>query len=149
MPITIGDFQQIAKKTFIKSFQYQIDKHDFLHRKFKLDFSGIQTGVERRANLPMDHHVGYHTIWNHSDCAVICFGPLLLHFYNIFTLYWSITFSPRLILVFYKPHSHPNGFYWGHQCSLTHTLANSINVFNMQSSDDCNRKEPGLKPDCL
>ena len=97
----------------------------------------------------MDHHVGYHTIWNHSDCAVICFGPLLLHFYNIFTLYWSITFSPRLILVFYKPHSHPNGFYWGHQCSLTPTPANSINVFNMQSSDDCNRKEPGLKPDCL
>ena len=36
--------------------------------------------------------------------------------------------------VFKKPHSHPNGFYWGHQCS-----SNSIQVSIMQS-DNCNRK---------
>ena len=73
------------------------------------------------------------------------------HCYCIFIIFSLCTgqLPFRQDLVFYKPHSHPNGFYWGHQCSLTHTLANSINVSNMQSSDDCNRKEPGLKPDCL
>jgi len=29
---------------------------------------------------------------------------------------------------FLKPHSHPNGFYWGHQCSWTLTPDNSMQV---------------------
>ena len=42
---------------------------------------------------------------------------------------------------FLKPHSHRNGFYWGHQCSWTLTLtpANSVQVPNMQDYDP-NRK---------
>ena len=35
--------------------------------------------------------------------------------------------------------SHPNGFYWGHQCSWTLTPANSMQVSIMQS-ENCNRK---------
>ena len=30
---------------------------------------------------------------------------------------------------FYQPRSHPNGFYWGQQCSWTLTPANSMQVF--------------------
>ena len=40
---------------------------------------------------------------------------------------------------FFKPHSHPNGFYCGHQCSWTLTPANSIQVSIIQS-DNCNWK---------
>ena len=29
---------------------------------------------------------------------------------------------------FLKPHSHPNGFIWEHQCSWTLTIANSMQV---------------------
>ena len=32
-----------------------------------------------------------------------------------------------------NPLSHPNDFYWGHQCSWTLSPANSIQVSNMQS----------------
>ena len=35
---------------------------------------------------------------------------------------------------FLKPHSHPNGFYWVHQCSWTLT-ANSMQVSIMQFDD--------------
>ena len=42
-------------------------------------------------------------------------------------------------LVFFKPHSHHNDFYWGRQCSWTLTLANSMQVSIMQF-DNCNRK---------
>ena len=45
---------------------------------------------------------------------------------------------------FIKPHSHPNGFYWGHQCSWTLTLAKSMKVSIMQS-DDRNRIVWNLK----
>ena len=45
---------------------------------------------------------------------------------------------------FIKPHSNPNGFYWGHQCSWTLTPANSMQVSIMQF-DNCNRKKPGSK----
>ena len=38
-----------------------------------------------------------------------------------------------VVVVFFKPHSHPNGFYWGHQCSWTLTPANSLQVTIMQS----------------
>ena len=41
--------------------------------------------------------------------------------------------------IFLKPHSHPSGFYWGHQCSWTLTPANSMQVSIMQF-DNCNRK---------
>ena len=40
---------------------------------------------------------------------------------------------------FLKPHSHPNCFYWGHQCSWILTPANSMQVSIMQF-DNCNRK---------
>ena len=39
--------------------------------------------------------------------------------------------------IFLKPHSHPNGFYWGHHWTLT--PANSMQVPIMQS-DNCNIK---------
>ena len=42
-------------------------------------------------------------------------------------------------LFYIKPHYHPNGFYWGHQCSWTLTPANSMQVSIMQF-DNCNRK---------
>ena len=45
-------------------------------------------------------------------------------------------------LMFFKRHSHPNGLYWGHQCSWILTPANSMQVSNMQS--DCNRKQACL-----
>ena len=35
-------------------------------------------------------------------------------------------------LFFLKPHFHPNGFYWGNQCSRTLTPANSMQVSIMQ-----------------
>ena len=38
---------------------------------------------------------------------------------------------------FFKPLSHPNGFYWGHQSLWTFTPANSM------QSNDRNRKKPG------
>ena len=41
--------------------------------------------------------------------------------------------------VFITPLSHPNGFYWVHQCSWSLAPANSMQVSNIQS-DDCNRK---------
>ena len=40
---------------------------------------------------------------------------------------------------FYKPHSHQNGFYWGHQTSWTLTPVNSMQV-TIEQSDDSNRK---------
>ena len=43
---------------------------------------------------------------------------------------------PRFL---YKLHSHPNGFYCGHQCSWTLTPDNSMQVPIMHSSN-CNRK---------
>ena len=43
-----------------------------------------------------------------------------------------------------KPHSHPDGFYWNHQCSWTLTSANSMRVYIMQT-DDCYRKWQGLR----
>ena len=46
----------------------------------------------------------------------------------------------------YNPHSHPNGFYQGHQCSWTLTPANTIQVSIMQF-DNCNRKYPCLWQD--
>ena len=42
-----------------------------------------------------------------------------------------------------KPHSHPNGFNWGHQCSWTLTPAKNMQVSVIQY-DDHNRKVPGL-----
>ena len=44
---------------------------------------------------------------------------------------WN-NFQPTLdatfecFLIFLKPHSHRNGFYWGHQCSWTLTPANRM-----------------------
>ena len=43
------------------------------------------------------------------------------------------------MISFYKAHSHPNGFYYGHKCSWTLTQPNSMQVSIMQS-DDRNRK---------
>ena len=40
---------------------------------------------------------------------------------------------------FFKPHYHPYGFYWGHQCSWTLTPANSMQVSIMQF-DNFNKK---------
>ena len=39
--------------------------------------------------------------------------------------------SDRQIVI--NPHSHPNGFYWSHQCSLTLTPANSMQVSSSKS----------------
>ena len=44
--------------------------------------------------------------------------------------------------VLYKPHSHPNGFYWSHQCSCSLTPANRIQTSITQSCNH-NRIEPG------
>ena len=60
---------------------------------------------------------------------------------NILLLSWvAFEYVPRLTrtLVFITP-QHPNGFYWGHQCSWTFAQANGMEVSNMQS-DDCKRK---------
>ena len=52
----------------------------------------------------------------------------------------AIAYTRKLRYFFYlKPHSHPNGFYWGHQCSWTLAPANSMQVSIMQF-DNCNRK---------
>ena len=41
----------------------------------------------------------------------------------------------KIFFFFFKPHSHSNGVYWGHQCSWTFTPANSIQVSIMKSDD--------------
>ena len=41
------------------------------------------------------------------------------------------SFMTRVIF-YIKHHSHPNGFYWGHQCSWTLAPANSMQVSIMQ-----------------
>ena len=51
----------------------------------------------------------------------------------------SITMTLICGSILLKPHSHPNGFYWGHQLPRTLTPANSMKVSIMQS-DNCNRK---------
>ena len=52
----------------------------------------------------------------------------------------GLCYLPNTIMIFFiKPHSHPNGFYWGQQCSWTLTPANSMQVSIMQF-DNCNRK---------
>ena len=45
------------------------------------------------------------------------------------------------VYLFLKPHSHLNGFYWGHQCSWIAAPANIVQAFKMQS-DDLNWTQP-------
>ena len=49
--------------------------------------------------------------------------------------------APVKHIIYMNPHSHPDGFYWGHQCSWTLAAANSMQVSNMQS-DDRQRNQP-------
>ena len=58
---------------------------------------------------------------------------------NLDTEYFADLVRTDLFLFYIKPHSHPNGFYWGHQCSWTLTPANSMQVSIMQF-DKSNRK---------
>ena len=51
--------------------------------------------------------------------------------------------APVKHIIYMNPHSHPDGFYWGHQCSWTLIPANSMQASNEQSND-CNRKYSGL-----
>ena len=43
-------------------------------------------------------------------------------------------------MTFLKKHSHPNGFYWGHQISCTLTPAISMKQVSIMQFDNCNRK---------
>lgn len=52
---------------------------------------------------------------------------------------WVILESFLCLYFFNNPHSQPNCFYRGHQCSCTLAPANSMQIPNIQS-DDCNRK---------
>ena len=51
-------------------------------------------------------------------------------------------------IVLYNPFSHPNDFYWGHQCSWTLIPANSMEVPNMKSYDwkEVARPKARVKP---
>ena len=68
-------------------------------------------------------------LWQFFESLLVIFGKMLTLIGN---------FQCHLAH-FLKPHSHPYGFYWGHQCSWTLTPVNSMQVSIMQS-DNCNRK---------
>ena len=46
---------------------------------------------------------------------------------------WVFSLAIYNNLTFFNSHSHHYGFYWGHQCSWTHTAANSMQVSIIQS----------------
>ena len=56
-------------------------------------------------------------------------------------LHMCIPYVKSIIILFIISHSHPSAFYWGHQCSWTLTLANSMQASIMETFV-CNRKEP-------
>ena len=53
------------------------------------------------------------------------------------TYLWYVIGTKEVLLkrINIKPHSQPNGFYWGHQCSWTLTPASSMQVSIMQSDN--------------
>ena len=78
-----------------------------------------------------------------SNCKSIYHYLLIYDYFRVVAISWNffMTLIPLLLTSifqwrslkrFLKHHYHPNGFYWGHQCSWTPTPANSMQVWRLQ-----------------